>query len=142
MPSSAEALAEVPEVVYIRGAIQVIRVQGGLLVQGAMELQLPLECVRCLESFVFTTTLELEDTFRLPGASLRPETSYAVGDDGWLDLTPLLREQCWLSIPMKPLCRPDCLGLCPHCGANLNSESCTCEDVKIDPRLALLKELL
>ena len=133
--------AEVLEVDFIRGTIQVIRVQGGLLVQGTVESQLPLECVRCLEPFVFPTVLELEDTFRLPGANLRPGTC-AVGDDGWLDLTPLLREQCWLAIPMKPLCRPDCRGLCPQCGVNLNFESCACEDVKIDPRLASLKELL
>jgi len=65
-----------------------------------------------------------------------------VSDDGWLDLTPLLREQAWVALPMKPLCRPDCKGLCPQCGANLNLESCTCESVKIDPRLALLKDLL
>lgn len=130
------------EVDFLRGTIQVIRVQGGLLVQGAVESQLGLECVRCLESFVLPITLELEETFRLPGASLRPEIPYAVSDDGWLDLTPLLREQSWLVIPMKPLCRPDCKGLCPQCGVNLNIKSCACKDTKNDPRLALLKELL
>lgn len=132
---------KVLEVDFVRGTIQVIRVQGGLLVQGTVESQLLLECVRCLEPFVFPTVLELEETFRLPGASPRPGTC-AVGDDGWLDLTPLLREQCWLAIPMKPLCHPDCRGLCPRCGVNLNFESCACKDVKIDPRLASLKELL
>ena len=130
------------EVDFLRGTIQVIRVQGGLLVQGTVESQLALECVRCLKPFVLPITLELEETFRLPGARQRPDVSYAVSDDGWLDLAPLLREQGWVAIPMKPLCRPDCKGLCPQCGADLNVESCTCESVKVDPRLALLKELL
>ena len=142
-PQSLAGLSseQVLEVDFVRGTIQVIRVQGGLLVQGNIDSPLLLECVRCLEPFVFPATLELEDTFRLPGASLKPET-YAVGNDGRLDLTPLLREQCWLAVPMKPLCHPDCRGLCLQCGVNLNSESCACKDVKIDPRLASLKELL
>jgi len=101
-----------------------------------------LECVRCLEPFDLPITLELEETFRLPGVGPKPDMTYAVNADGWLDLAPLLREQAWLAIPMKPLCSPDCRGLCPHCGANLNHESCTCEEEQIDPRLALLKDLL
>jgi uncharacterized protein len=130
------------EVDFLRGTIRVVRVRGGLFVQGIVKSQLCLECVRCLESFVLPITLELEEIFRLPGAGLSPDVSYAVGDDGWLDLAPLLREYAWVAIPMKPLCHPDCKGLCPQCGANLNLESCTCESARIDPRLALLKDLL
>jgi uncharacterized protein len=134
--------AETLELDFVRGAIQVIRVQDGLLVQGAVESQLKLECVRCLEPFAFPTTLELEDTFRLPEATPKPEAPYTISNDGWLDLTLLLREQSWLAIPMKPLCCSDCNGLCPQCGVNLNLESCDCENKIIDPRLAALKELL
>jgi len=127
---------------FLHGAIQVLRVPGGLLVQGTVESQLGLECVRCLEPFAFPITLELEETFGLPGAGQRQGITYVVSDDGWLDLAPLLREQSWVAIPMKPLCSPDCKGLCPQCGANLNFESCTCESTRIDPRLAVLKDLL
>jgi uncharacterized protein len=130
------------ELDFIRGTVRAVRVQGGLLIRGTLESQLGLECVRCLESFVLSITLELEEMFRLPGTDPRPDAPYAVGDDGWLDLAPLLREQAWVAIPMKPLCRADCQGLCPQCGANLNLESCTCENEEIDPRLALLKDLL
>jgi len=130
------------QVGFLRGEIEAIRVQGGLLVRGVVESQLGLECVRCLEPFVLPIALELEEIFRLPGASLRPDISYAVSDDGWLDLTPLLREQAWVTVPIKPLCRSDCKGLCPQCGTNLNLESCTCEDVMVDSRLASLKNLL
>jgi uncharacterized protein len=130
------------EVDYLRGTVQAIRVQGGLLVQGTVESQLRLECVRCLELFALPISSELEETYRLSEAGSRPGESYAVGDDGWLDLTPVLREQAWVDIPMKPLCRPDCKGLCPQCGANLNHESCECDDTKVDPRLAILKDLM
>jgi uncharacterized protein len=130
------------EVDYLRGTVRVIRVQGGLLVQGTVESQLRLECVRCLELFVLPLSSELEETYRLSAAGSRPGESYVVGDDGWLDLTPVLREQAWVDIPMKPLCRPDCKGLCPQCGANLNHESCECDDTEVDPRLAILRDLI
>lgn len=138
-----QSLADV-ELDFLRGTIRVVRVQGGLLVQGTVESQLCLECVRCLEPFVFPIALELEEVFRLPGAGPSPtlDASYVVGDDGWLDLAPLLRELAWVATPMKPLCHSDCKGLCPQCGANLNLESCTCERVRIDPRLAALRDLL
>jgi uncharacterized protein len=130
------------EVSFLHGTIHVVRVQGGLLVRGDVESQLTLECVRCLEPFTFPTILELEEIFQLPGAGAKPEASYMVSEAGWLDLAPLLREQAWIAIPMKPLCHSDCKGLCPQCGTNLNIESCTCERSQIDPRLAALKDLL
>jgi uncharacterized protein len=130
------------EVGFLCGAIQVIRVQGGVLVQGTVESQLGLECVRCLGSFDFPAALDLEETFQLPGTGTRSEGSYMLSDDDWLDLAPLLREQAWLAIPMKPLCHSNCMGLCPQCGANFNTESCACDRERIDPRLASLKDLM
>jgi uncharacterized protein len=59
-----------------------------------------------------------------------------------IDLRPLVREYMLLSVPISPLCRPACLGLCPVCGENLNEISCTHEDDAVDPRLAKLKNLL
>ena len=58
-----------------------------------------------------------------------------------IDLGQLMREQFYLALPMKPLCREDCQGLCPQCGTNLNRGTCTCRDNWIDPRLAALKEI-
>lgn len=130
------------EVDFLRGDVQAIRVQGGLLVRGIVESQLGLECVRCLDSFVFPVALDLEETFRFPGKNPKPDDAYVLGDDDWLDLAPLLREQTWIAIPMKPLCHSDCKGLCLQCGADLNLESCTCERVRIDPRLVMLKDLM
>jgi len=57
-----------------------------------------------------------------------------------LDTRPLVVEQVQLNIPMKPLCRPDCAGLCSRCGADLNTGSCSCAP-SADPRWAALEAL-
>jgi len=57
-----------------------------------------------------------------------------------IDLEPLFREQFVLAIPYAPLCREDCKGLCPQCGIDRNTGTCSCEK-PIDPRLAALKGL-
>ena len=130
------------QVDFLRGTIRAVRIQRGLLLQGTVHSQLELECVRCLEPFIFPISVELEETFWVPGSGPRPKGAYTVSDSGWLDLAPVLREQIWVAIPMKPLCRPDCKGLCPQCGANLNRGPCGCENDAVDPRLAPLRALM
>jgi uncharacterized protein len=130
------------EVDYLRGSVQVLRVEEGLFVEGTVDTQLRLECVRCLEPFAFPVTLELAELFQMPGSESDPDALYAVAEDGEIDLGPLIREHAWLAIPMKHLCDPECAGLCPHCGVNLNAEECECDEIHVDPRLAPLKELL
>ena len=130
------------EVGFLRGTIAVTRVDDGLLVQGAIESQLRVACVRCLESFDLPVTLELEETFRLPGSGPKPDLPDAVTSNGWLDLAPLLRELSWLEVPLKPICSAECGGLCPRCGANLSTDPCACESVEVDPRWAALKDLV
>lgn len=58
-----------------------------------------------------------------------------------LDLEPILLEQLQLAVPMKPLCRANCRGLCPRCGADLNAEACDCASEAVDPRWAALAAL-
>jgi len=62
--------------------------------------------------------------------------------DDRIDVGLLIREQIYLALPMKPICRDDCQGLCSECGTNLNSSSCNCAREAVDPRLASLKTLL
>jgi uncharacterized protein len=73
-----------------------------------------------------------------------PDGEEAVGiaeyRDDKIDLTEVVREQLYLALPMKPLCREDCKGLCPVCGVNRNRETCTCQEVWVDPRMAALKK--
>lgn len=141
METGAQRLTDL-EVDFLRGTLRVTRVQAGLLVQGIIATQVRLECVRCLEPFSLPLVLEIEETFRLPGSPKRPDLPYAVTEDGWVELAPVLREQTWVAIPMKPLCDPACKGLCPECGANLNTEPCTCGVGEIDPRWEALRGLL
>jgi len=58
-----------------------------------------------------------------------------------IDLGQLMREQFYLSLPMKPLCRDDCKGLCATCGTNWNTDACDCKHEWDDPRLDALREL-
>jgi len=116
---------------------------------GDVRAQLELDCSRCLEPFL----LPVEATFDLrylPASAMSTEPEREVADedldlsyyrDDQIDLNELLREQFYLALPMKPLCREDCRGLCPQCGANLNTAPCTCETTWEDPRLAALKAL-
>jgi uncharacterized protein len=61
--------------------------------------------------------------------------------DEVLDLGELMREQFILALPMKPLCRTACAGLCPVCGINRNRETCTCQSEWVDPRMEALRRL-
>jgi uncharacterized protein len=62
--------------------------------------------------------------------------------DHVLDLADMLREQFYLALPMRPLCRPDCQGLCPSCGIDRNVDTCQCQTDWVDPRLSGLKALV
>lgn len=62
-------------------------------------------------------------------------------DGDAIDLGQMMREQFYLALPMKPLCRPDCQGLCPVCGKNRNRETCSCESTWVDPRFEVLRNL-
>ncbi len=59
-----------------------------------------------------------------------------------IDLTSLVREQIILNVPETALCKPDCSGLCPKCGANKNEKKCNCSEVEIDPRFKVLENLI
>jgi uncharacterized protein len=61
--------------------------------------------------------------------------------DDHIDLGETMREQFYLALPMKPLCREDCAGLCPICGINRNREQCQCQAEWVDPRLEPLRKL-
>ena len=116
---------------------------------GTLRTELELPCSRCLEPFRFPVDLDFDQRY-LPQAeaSTEEETEVAEEDlgtsfyrDEQIDLSELIREQVYLVLPMKPLCREDCRGLCPHCGTNLNAGTCECAAAWEDPRLAPLKLL-
>ena len=116
---------------------------------GTARTELELACGRCLEPFRMPFEGQIDVRY-LPASELSTEDEREVteGDldtgyyrDDQIDLNELLREQFYLALPMKPLCRDDCAGLCPQCGTNLNTGTCQCTSQWEDPRLAPLKEL-
>jgi len=116
---------------------------------GGVRTTLELPCGRCLEPY----TAPVDQAFDLryhPRTLNTGEGERELEDDDLttafyendeIDLGHLMQEQFYLSLPMKPLCRDDCKGLCVVCGTNLNLETCGCKRDWEDPRLAALKKL-
>ena len=125
----------------VNGSIRATRTPQGILLQVVLQAQTLLECVRCLTVFqqslnvAFTELYAFSQRYITDSGLLMPET-------GIIDLAPVLREYVLLEIPIRPLCKVDCKGLCPICGNNLNESTCNHEDEIGDPRLASLKTLL
>lgn len=124
------------ELDFLRGTLRLSRNSHGILVQGVLDTHIVAECARCLTPTLVPVALELEELFSYPPS---PETIYSVEETGNLDLAPLIREEAILAVPMGVLCRPDCAGLCPECGQNLNEGTCDCAREQIDPRFAILR---
>lgn len=118
--------------------------------KGRVRAVVRLICDRCLQEYPHKVRVRFQTLFlRMsspPDRSRRiyqPDdfiTSYLYSDE--LDLPEIVREQILLNFPLKRLCRPDCLGLCPSCGVNRNETSCTCETDRVDPRWVPLEKIL
>ncbi len=116
---------------------------------GAVKTTLEVACGRCLEPFTLPVD-EHFDLLYLPHSENAGEGEIAIEEDDLstafyrddqIDLGHLMAEQFYLVLPMKPLCTEECRGLCPQCGTNLNSGTCTCEPAWEDPRWAALRGL-
>lgn len=127
------------ELDYLRGSLCLSRNSRGILVRGTLETPVISECSRCLTPISVPVALEIEELYAFPAS---PDIVYFVEETGILDLAPLLREEAILAVPMGVLCRPDCAGLCHECGQNLNEGPCACRSETIDPRLAILSQLI
>ncbi len=117
---------------------------------GRLDGTLELACGRCLEP-VRQDVGGKVDLLYLPSSENtgdgdvqieESDLSTAFYRNEHIDLGQLMHEQFQLSLPMKPLCRDECRGLCAVCGGNCNVTECGCEDTWVDPRLAGLKSLL
>ncbi len=109
----------------------------GVLVTGTAEVALQGQCARCLEPISSPEEVDLQELYLYPDKELDDDEASRLEDD-LLDLEPLLRDTVVLDLPYTPLCRPDCAGLCPDCGANLNADPDHAHDDRTDPRWAAL----
>jgi uncharacterized protein len=123
------------------GNVRATRTPQGILLQVTFQALINLECVRCLTDFQQTLNIDFTELYAFSQRYMT-DSGLIMPDTGIIDLSPVLREYILLAIPISPLCRPDCKGLCPVCGNNLNESTCYHEEDSGDPRLASLKSLL
>jgi uncharacterized protein len=128
------------DLITLTGVVHLTRTPQGVLVQGDLQAGIQAECTRCLEEMVSIVTIEFSELFTPHTAEGDPETT--INEGGFIDLSPIVRDEAILAQTMQLLCKPDCKGLCAHCGQNLNEGSCDCEDTDIDPRFEALRALL
>ena len=118
-----------------------------VLVTGEIQATVPVVCSRCLEPFPTRVKADVDLRFapRPTGAD-----SVELGTDDLdvdfyandqLDLSRVIETETTLALPMKPLCREDCRGLCTVCGGNRNLVACACPERPADPRLAVLRDV-
>lgn len=110
--------------------------------QGRLKTRVELNCSRCLEKVVYPIAIQFQFTISLEATDDdRQSEDILPYGSGEVDLEPLINELIITELPLIPLCRPDCLGLCPHCGCNKNTGRCSCADNDIDPRWEKLSKL-
>ena len=129
-----------------RLALRALPGERGVGLSGRVEAAARVECSRCLEPCVAPVAVDFAltvvfDAAEFGAADHRMDPADAdllYAAEGRLDLGELVREQVLLALPLKPVCRADCAGLCPTCGANRNRIECACRKTQVDPRFAPL----
>jgi DUF177 domain-containing protein len=132
-----ERYLAVPE--KVPAELGVIRASTGWVFELRLTVRLHGPCMRCLGDAVIEETLSLREYQATRPDSDELATPYLVDDR--LDLSGWARDSLVLALPDKILCRPDCAGLCPECGKDLNAEPHTHGDEEPDPRWAALADL-
>ncbi|MDP9222782.1 MAG: DUF177 domain-containing protein [Actinomycetota bacterium] len=140
VPGVATALSHI-EQKPVHADLRLESVVEGILVTGNVRAPMVLECARCLQRFASSLSVGLCELFvvREGGGGIDDDAYLVSGSD--IDLEPMLRDALALELPLNPLCREDCRGYCPHCGADLNAGACDCAQEDVDPRWAELSVL-
>ena len=134
----------------IEGNVELLRTDRGVLVRGTLKASLKSVCCRCLETFDCPLTFGLEEEYHptkdvvsgKPLSTSLETGAFTIDGQHVLDLSEGVRQHMLLATPMKPLCCPECAGLCPQCGCNLNYRRCDCNLVPADLRWSKLQDLL
>ncbi len=111
-----------------KGLARINRTPQGLLVNGDINTQTSLECVRCLEPYRQSLHTTFDELYAFSSRTTT-DSGLIVPEDGYIDLQPLVRDYLLIEIPISPLCKPGCLGLCPVCGVNRNTDPCKHQSV-------------
>ncbi|HMM05124.1 MAG TPA: DUF177 domain-containing protein [Clostridiales bacterium] len=117
-----------------------------ITVSGEIRCVLQGSCDRCGEKVAIPMDVAFHESFtnlsEKCGDDEAEEEGVHLFSGDEIELLPYVEQAVFLSLPMKTLCREDCRGLCPVCGTNLNEKTCSCDKSPIDPRLAVLADLL
>ena len=123
------------------GTARLSRTPQGLLLQADFGGFTDLECVRCLSTFDQPLKWTLTELYAFDERSVT-DSGLILPEDGHIDLEPLMREYALLEVPISPVCKPDCKGLCPVCGEDLNLVNCGHQAGGSESPFAALKPLL
>ena len=110
--------------------------------KGQLTTKLKLNCGRCLEEIIRDVTYDLSDMYTVGNNPNIDNEDVIVLEDRHLNLLDYIAESIEFAMESKVVCKDDCLGLCQQCGCDLNKGSCSCNEDSVDPRLAVLKNLL
>jgi uncharacterized protein len=146
MPELGDVMLTSP----VRGEVRAVNSRRYVIISGEVETTVQLECSRCLRAFDYPVRAQLEAQCELRyfedslGGQpvLEDEEIVSVFDLASADVEELVRQAVLLELPIQPLHSPDCKGLCPGCGSDLNDAACVCSDKKVDPRWNQLAVLL
>ncbi len=144
-------LVAVPEAGFQRdvdGDVRLIRSERGVLVMAELSEQVEFECARCLKPFTTTVPLVFDEEYvapddphvQEPGREPDPD-DFLIDEHRHLDLSEAVRQYEQSALPLVPLCREDCAGLCPICGVDLNETRCGCAVTAGDDRWGALRAL-
>ena len=135
------AVSDDLEVKHLGGKVLLTRTPQGLYASGRLTGFVQAQCVGCLDEFSQPLSAHIAELFVFPPENASPGESVVL-EDGFIDLGPIVRDDMLLSAPIRAICRADCKGLCPQCGANRSQETCDCANDEVDPRLATLRVLM
>ena len=146
LPAPGEDIAFVEPVA---GEITLTGGVGGVSLRGRVRAVASCVCGACLRRFALPLAVEVTEEFgprgERPGTDVE-ERELTAGDflvpveaGDTIDVTEVVRQHVLLALPLAPLCRDDCPGLCPRCGADLNDGPCGCDSREVDPRLDALR---
>ncbi len=119
---------------FLQGGVNLLRTDRGILAMGNFETGVRLVCSRCLGLFHCPLRLTIEEEYfpsvdvvsDIPLPPPEEASAFTIDRNHILDLSEATRQYILLATPLKPLCRPDCAGLCSYCGHNLNQGHCGC----------------
>lgn len=128
------------DLTHLSGNAHLSRTPQGLLAQVDLNSTRTTPCDRCLEPFSLGVHTGFAELYAFTARTVS-ESELLLPEDGHIDLGPLIREYTLLELPLQALCKPDCRGLCPTCGENLNETGCGHQAQDLDLRLSILESL-